>query len=132
MHVGRDSRRDYAVPRSKGSYPQHCRSTPDHTTLNRYDRFNVRVTVTIDLIRIVKRIQAGGGTALKRDRNSFNGNNGGRNEESDFYKIPRNNMDRDWQISRLVLKTGTAESTIVVVVSVFVVMEGHYEGGKYY
>jgi hypothetical protein len=41
-------------------------------------------------------------------------------------------MDRDWQISRLVLKTGTAESTIVVVVSVFVVMEGHYEGGKYY
>jgi len=42
------------------------------------------------------------------------------------------NLDRDCQISRLVVEAGAADRAIVVVASVIVVMEGHREGGKHH
>ncbi|MFZ0931303.1 MAG: hypothetical protein WAN11_22045 [Syntrophobacteraceae bacterium] len=47
-------------------------------------------------------------------------------------KILVDDLDRDCQISRLVVEAGAADRTIVVVLSILVVMKGHREGGKHY
>jgi len=41
-------------------------------------------------------------------------------------------LDRDCQINRLVVKAGTTDRTIVVVAPVIMVVKGYREGGKHY
>jgi len=72
------------------------------------------------------------GATAERGEIGFSDTRSGRNEEFNFGKVRHDNLDKDRQISRLVVEAGFADRAIVVVASVIMVMKGHHESRKHY